>query len=198
MKAVVIPILFAVATALFWGSYGPTIGNAKSPVPVAAGGWTPFKPYVFIGIAYVVWAIAGGLLAMKLMGDSFSYTAVGQDGAGADVAHATTAKFGFAAGTLGALGALCLTSAMMLSRGNALLVMPIVFGGAVSVTAIIEVIRHRDMTSVNPLLWVGVGTVVFGIILVATNTPHGGPAHKPAGGGEHASASPTAATEHAS
>lgn len=191
MKAVVIPILFAVATALFWGSYGPTIGNAKSPVPVAGGGWTPFKPYVFIGIAYVVWAIAGGLLAMKLMGDSYSYTAVAQDAGGTDVTHWTTAKFGFAAGTLGALGALCLTSAMMLSRGNALLVMPIVFGGAVSVTAIIEVIRHRGLVNVSPLLWVGVVTVVIGIVLVATNTPHVGPAHKPASGGssssEHAS-----------
>ena len=189
MKAIVIPVLFALATALFWGSYGPTIGNAKSPMPVGVGGWTPFKPYVFIGIAYVVWAIAGGLIAMKVMGDNFSYTAVTQDGSGGDVAHSTTARFGFAAGTLGALGALCLTSAMMLSKGNALLVMPIVFGGAVSVTAIIEVLRHRGLVTVNPLLWVGVATVVIGIILVATNTPHGGPAHRPAPAGERAAAS---------
>jgi hypothetical protein len=198
MKTILIPILFALATALFWGSYGPTIGNAKSPVPLPAGGWTPFKPYVFIGIAYVVWAIAGGLLAMKLMGDNYSYSAVVQDGAGADVSHWTTAKFGFYAGTLGALGALCLTSAMMLSRGNSLLVMPIVFGGAVSVTAIIEVIRHRDMSTVNPLLWVGVATVVIGIVLVATNTPHGAAAHSPRPAADSAATPAAAASEHAS
>ncbi len=197
MKAVLIPILFALATALLWGSYGPTIGNAKSPLPVASGGWTPFKPYVFIGIAYLVWAIAGGLVAMKLMGDNYNYTAVVQNASGADFGHWTTAKFGFAAGTLGALGALCLTTAMMLSRGNALLVMPIVFGGAVSVTAMIEVIRHRGLVTINPLLWVGIGTVVIGIILVATNTPHGAAGHSP-NAPDHTTAAPSASSEHSS
>lgn len=172
MSKMLIPILFALGTALFWGCYGPTIGNAQAPRvdgrPLAPpDGWTPFKPYVFIGIAYLVFAIAGGLLMMKLKGDSFSYTGV----------HFATAKWGFLAGTLGALGAFCLTTAMMTSRGNALLVMPIVFGGAVSVTAFVSVLRLHDRSAVSPLLWAGMALTVVGIVTVAMNTPHG---HAPA------------------
>ncbi|MHC4993568.1 MAG: hypothetical protein ACYTGQ_00800 [Planctomycetota bacterium] len=167
MNDKLIPILFAVGTALFWGCYGPTIGNAQAPKPpMGPPLWSPFKPYVFIGVAYLFIGIIGGLIAMKIKGDSFSYGTV--DG----VSHFPTAKWGFLAGALGAFGALCLTSAMMISKGNALLVMPIVFGGAVSVTAIVSVIRlHEGATS--PMLWVGIFVTVIGVVITAQNTPHG-------------------------
>ena len=182
MNKMWIPILFAIGTAIFWGCYGPTIGNAQSPrldgrPLLPPEGWTPFKPYVFIGIAYLVIAIGGGLLMMKLKGDSFSYSGVV---AGTDRTHFEPAKWGFLAGALGAAGALCLTTAMMTSRGNALLVMPIVFGGAVSVTAIVSVLRLQSHVTINPLLWVGMLLTVVGVVLVAMNTPHGhAPAKKP-------------------
>lgn len=185
MNKMWIPILFALGTALFWGCYGPTIGNATSPrvggKPLAApDGWSPFKPYVFIGIAYVVIAIIGGLAMMKVKGDSFSYSAPvpGVEG----VTHFLPAKWGFLAGTLGAFGALCLTTAMMTSRGNALLVMPIVFGGAVSVTAIVSILKLRGHgpLEISPLLWLGMLLTVVGIVLVASNTPHGHASAKPA------------------
>ena len=168
MNKMLIPILFAVGTALFWGCYGPTIGNAQTPRVdgrplMPPDGWSPFKPYVFIGVAYLVIGIAGGLVMMKVKGDSFSYSGD----------HFAPAKWGFLAGTLGALGALCLTSAMMISRGNALLVMPIVFGGAVSVTALVSAWMLRGHATINPILWVGMLLVVVGVVIVATNTPHG-------------------------
>jgi len=171
MSKMLIPILFALGTAIFWGCYGPTIGNAQTPRVdgrplLPPEGWTPFKPYVFIGIAYLVIAIAGGLLMMKMKGDSFNYSGT----------HFPTAKWGFLAGTLGAAGALCLTTAMMTSRGNALLVMPIVFGGAVSVTAIVSIIRLNGHATINPMLWAGMLLTVVGVVLVAMNTPH---AHAP-------------------
>ncbi|MCS7471179.1 hypothetical protein NZK35_31360 [Stieleria sp. ICT_E10.1] len=178
MNKMLIPILFALGTAVFWGCYGPTIGNAQAPridgkPLLPPDGWTPFKPYVFIGIAYLVIAIAGGLAMMKFKGDSFDYFAPvpGVEGA----SHFLTAKWGFLAGSLGAFGALCLTTAMMTSRGNALLVMPIVFGGAVSVTAIVSIIKLRGHgpLEINPFLWVGMGLTVVGVVLVAMNTPHG-------------------------
>ncbi|TWU38489.1 hypothetical protein [Novipirellula artificiosorum] len=169
MNKMLIPILFALGTAAFWGCYGPAIGNAQTPrgldgrPMLPPEGWTPFKPYVFIGIAYLVIAIAGGLVMMKVKGDTFSYSG----------AHFATAKWGFLAGTLGAGGALCLTTAMMTSRGNALLVMPIVFGGAVSITALVSVLRLHAATVVSPMLWIGMLVTVFGVIIVARNTPHG-------------------------
>ena len=157
-----IPILFAVATACCWGMYGPTIGNAQVKVP-PPDGWSPFKPYVFIGIAYLVLAIGGGLIAMKLKGDTFSFSGE----------HFKPAKWGFLAGCLGAGGALCLTTAMMVSKGNALLVMPIVFGGAVCVTAVYSAWKLKGHTDISPALWGGIVLVVVGVVIVARFTPHG-------------------------
>jgi drug/metabolite transporter (DMT)-like permease len=156
-----VPILFALGTAVFWGMYGPAIGNAHSKLP-PPDGWSPFKPYVFIGLAYFVLAILGGLIAMHFKGDTFRYSGE----------HWSPAKWGFVTGCLGALGGLCLTTAMMMSKGNALLVMPIVFGGAVSVTALFSVYRLAGAIKISPLLWVGMVLVVGGIVLVARNTPH--------------------------
>lgn len=158
-------IAFALATACFWGVYGPTLGFARTPLKVADGGWSAFKPYVFIGIAYLVWGCLGGMLAMKFLGDSFSFGG----------AHKPAATWGFIAGSLGAFGALTLTFAMMNAKGNAGLVMPIVFGGAVTVTAITNLVLLKGSAHTSPLLWVGMLLVAVGIVLVAKNTPHAAP-----------------------
>ncbi|GAB4156272.1 MAG: hypothetical protein Tsb009_33180 [Planctomycetaceae bacterium] len=156
-----LPVLFAIGTALCWGLYGPVVGNARSPEKL----WSPFKPYVGIGLAYIVFAFIGGLIAMKIKGDSFDFAGE-QSAAGI---------WGFAAGTLGALGALSLTTAMLSFKGppKPQLVMPIVFGGAVTITAIVSVIQHRAAKDASPWLWVGMIGVVISITLVAYNTPHG-------------------------
>lgn len=169
-KPILIPVLFALGTAFFWGLYGPAIGNAQIKVQ-PPNGWSPFKPYVFIGVAYLVLAIGGGLAMMKVKGDTFKYSGAVENAAGRT--HFEPAKWGFLAGCMGAAGALCLTTAMMTSKGNALLVMPIVFGGAVSWTAMVSVYRLRGHATISPLLWVGIGLVVVGLIMVAMNTPHG-------------------------
>jgi drug/metabolite transporter (DMT)-like permease len=181
-KPILVPILFALGTALFWGMYGPTIGNAQGKPP-SQGGWSPFKPYVFIGIAYLVIAIVGGLIAMWLKGDTFSYSGE----------QFKPAKWGFLAGCLGAAGAICLTSAMMISKGNATLVMPIVFGGAISVTALVTAMRSH--VPISPWVWFGIGLCVVGAVAIARNQPHHGP---PTGGSSasesHSHAAPTEAS----
>jgi drug/metabolite transporter (DMT)-like permease len=160
-----LPILFALGTALCWGLYGPTVANARS----VAKEWSPFKPYVFIGVAYLVFACGGGLLGMRARGDTFSFAGT----------HSPAALWGFLAGSLGALGALSLTSSMLTFAGppKPQLVMPIVFGGAVSITALVSLIQTKSAASASPWLWAGMALVVVGIVLVAYNTPHGGPAH---------------------
>ena len=175
-KPILIPVLFALGTAFFWGLYGPTIGNAQIKGFAPPTGWSPFKPYVFIGVAYLVLAVGGGLLMMKYQGDSFRYSGVVPE-SDPQRSHFEPAQWGFLAGCLGAAGALCLTTAMMTSKGNALLVMPIVFGGAVSWTAIVSAYRLREHTPVGINLWFGIAVVVLGIIIVSVNTPHG---HAPA------------------
>ena len=164
-----LPILFALGTAVCWGLYGPVLGNARSPEKL----WTPFKPYVGIGLAYIVWAFIGGLVVMRFNGiDKFSFSGK----------HADALTWGFAAGTLGALGALSLTAAMVSFAGRPRpeSVMPVVFGGAVTLTALVSVVQTAGTgRKVNPWLWIGIVIVAVGVVLVASNTPHGGPAHNP-------------------
>lgn len=164
-------ILFAVLTAIFWGVYGPALGNARSPIKPPEG-WSAFKPYLFIGVAYLVWACIGGAAAMKGMGDNFSFSGK----------YFPAMKWGFLAGSLGAFGALTLTFAVVNAKnvGGPGLVMPIVFGGAVTVTAITQFLMFRAKGAhFEPLMGVGMVLITIGIVLVAKFTPHGG--HKPAG-----------------
>ena len=154
------PVLFALATGLFWGMYGPALGQSRSAL------LSPFKPYVMIGVGYLVWGIVGGLLGMSYKGDNFSFTGAG-------------VTWGFIAGTLGAWGAFTLTLAMF-SGGTAMphIVMPIVFGTAVTVSAIVSIISTRGQATASPWLWAGIAGMAVCIVVVAYNTPHAAP-HKP-------------------
>jgi hypothetical protein len=167
MKGIWVPIAFAVATALFWGVYGPALGKSRVPGVQAS----PFKPYLFIGVAYLVWGVLGGVAGMKALGDNFTFTGP----------YAAGARWGFIAGSLGAFGALCLTAAVMNARGfgGPALVMPIVFGGATLVNAFVELVVNRGEGQVNPLLWVGMLLVIAGIVLVRLYTPQAHPPARP-------------------
>lgn len=162
-----LPIVFALSTGFFWGTYGPVLAQARTFEK------SPFKPYVMIGVAYLVWGILGGIIGMVCKGDSFTFTKAGT-------------LWGFAAGSLGAWGALTLTLAMY-TGGTAIpqVVMPIVFGTAVSVTAIVTVLTSK--TQADPRLWVGIVGMAVCIITVAYYTPHAAP-HKPAPPSEPAAA----------
>ncbi len=171
-----LPFLFAAGTALCWGLYGPTLGKAR----MADSAASPFKPYVGIGVAYLVIAIIGGLIAMSVLRkDSFDFT----DG---------VSRWGFAAGVLGALGAFSLTLSMF--SGGAKIphaVMPVVFGGAVTISALYTIFASGGTLKGGPLLWVGIVGMGISVILIAANTPHPHP-KKPAGE-SHAAATETGA-----
>lgn len=174
-------IFCALFVALCWGLYGPTLSNARSP----AREWGPFKPYLFIGVAYFAIAIVGGSLMMKFVfSDNFNYSGK----------YFPAMQWGFFAGCLGALGALGLTFALTRAGGKPAYVMPIVFGGAVTVNAIAAyflVLQTGEKT--NPLMWVGMVLVAIGIVLTAGYTPHAHPPAKHVAG--HESASEQAAGE---
>ena len=148
------PILFALMTGLFWGLYGPSLAQARSALH------SPFKPYFAVGLAYLVWATFGGIIGMRLNGDAFTFTGQG-------------ITWGFIAGSMGAFGALTLTLAMF-TGGGAMphIVMPIVFGSAVTVSALVAL---RTADHFSPWLVVGIVVVAIGIVLVAYNTPHAAP-----------------------
>jgi hypothetical protein len=138
--------------------YGPIVANARSPEKL----WSPFKPYVGVGLAYLVIAVIGGLVMMKLKDDSFTFTGT----------EFPALKWGFLAGAAGALGALALTTAMLMGgSAHPQVIMSFVFGGAVTVAAVVSVIQHKG-GGVNPMLWVGVAGIAVSAIIVAYFTPH--------------------------
>lgn len=154
------PVVFALLTALFWGTYGPTLAESRAFLK------SPFKPYVAIGLAYLLWGVGGGIIGMLYKGDNFSFTGPG-------------ALWGLGAGTLGAWGAFTLTLAMF-SGGKPYIVMPIVFGGAVTVSAIVSVWKESGHAEINPILWVGIAGIVVCAAIVAYYTPHAAPSPAPA------------------
>ncbi|HVS12285.1 MAG TPA: hypothetical protein VMV46_00035 [Thermoanaerobaculia bacterium] len=167
-----LPFVFALGTAVCWGLYGPTLGRAR----IADADLSPFKPYVAIGFAYLVIAIAGGMAGMWWKGDSFSPSGAG-------------AGWGLAAGTLGALGAFNLTLAMF--TGGARIphaVMPVVFGGAVTVTALYTVLASKGRLHSTPMLWLGIALMLVAVVIITRNTPHAPPEAAPAPSAEQAPA----------
>ena len=126
---------------------------------------------MFIGVAYLVLAIIGGALMMKVVfNDNFDYSGK----------YFPAMKWGFLAGCLGALGALALTFSLTKAGGKPAYVMPIVFGGAVTVNAIAAYFTLHEGETTNPLMWIGMALVAVGICLTAGYTPHGHPPTKPA------------------
>lgn len=161
----VFAIFCALIVALCWGMYGPTLSNARS----LDRQWGPFKPYVFIGVAYLVIAIIGGSLMMRFVyQDNFDFSGK----------YFPAMKWGFLAGCLGAFGALGLTFALTKAGGKPAYVMPIVFGGAVTVNAIAAYFKLQQGESTHPLMWAGMALVAVGICLTAGFTPHGHPPSK--------------------
>lgn len=157
------PVILALLTALFWGLYGPAIAVARQHEQGNA-----FKPYLMIGIAYLIWAIVGGAAGMTYTKVPFSFSGQG-------------VTWGFIGGTLGAFGALTLTLAIF-NGGKPHSVMPIVFGGAVTVSAITGYLQTRNVAGAQPpslMLWVGMIGMAICIVIVASNTPHAAPAKKP-------------------
>lgn len=155
-----LPVLFALLTALCWGLYGPTLAQSRSAFH------SPFKPYVLIGIAYLMWGVIGGLMGMALKNDTFSFTSKGS-------------IWGFLAGTLGAWGAFTLTLSMF-SGGSSYphIVMALVFGGAVTVSALTEILRV-GIKGVDPWLLIGILGILICSLIVALHTPHDHPPSPP-------------------
>lgn len=161
-------VVFALLTACFWGMYGPALQTSR------VQGQTPFKPFVLIGVAYLIFGIIGGVIGILASKDNFQFAPV-------------TLKWGFIAGSLGAFGALTLTLALFKSRAPDL-VMPIVFGGATLVSVTIGLLQKKQLFSAHPMQYLGTLAVIVGVILVQAYAAHG-PSSAPHGA---QSPSPTA------
>ena len=124
-------LIFALGTVCCWGAYGTAIH--KSNVLLGHG----MKTILLVGVAYFFLAVLiPGIYIMSKQAIDWSFPTKGL-------------MFGLLAGSLGALGAICVTFAMRPeSGGNPLFVMPIIFGCAplVNLSA-----THRGALDIVPL-----------------------------------------------
>ena len=135
-------LIFALLTVISWGLYGILLHTGRSAMPAGAElGNASLKAFLWVGVAYFVVAIVGPVIVLKSRGTDWSFTNSG-------------ITWSFVAGTAGAIGAFTLVLALgaaaaPIAKGGggfgpsaASAVMPIVFGGAPVVNAIVAMLLH--------------------------------------------------------
>ena len=144
-------VIFALGAALSWGLYGPALHKGQ----VTLG--NPMKALLCVGAAYF---LVGVIVPVLNLAPSGNLTGISGNGA-------LMATLG---GVLGAIGAVCIIFAFK-SGGIPNYVMPLVFGGAPVVNALVTMYIHPPKTTPNPLLWVGMIMVAAGAGLVLRYKP---------------------------
>ena len=142
-------LIFALGTVFCWGAYGTAIH--KSNVLLGHG----MKTILLVGVAYFFLAVLiPGIYIMSKQAIDWSFPTKGL-------------MFGLLAGSLGALGAICVTFAMRPeSGGNPLFVMPIIFGCAPLVNVIVSAIAHPPNDSPSVFFFLGGNVLASGAGMV--------------------------------
>src|SRR4029079_14094122 len=122
-------------------------------------------PFICVGIAYVVIAIAIPLLLRTTLGDHGDYTVKG-------------AMWSLAGGIAGALGSLGVILAFTFG-GKPIYVMPLVFGGAPVVNTFISILTAPSLSTISPMFYAGLIVVVSGAVSVLVFAPRGKPHEAP-------------------
>ena len=139
-------LLFALGTVCCWGAYGTAIHKSNSLLGEG------LKTALLVGVAYFFLAVLIPGLIMWKNGADWSFPAKGM-------------MFGLLAGSLGAIGAICVIYSMK-SGGSPLYVMPIIFGCAPLVNVLVSSIAHPPQNSTNPIFWLGVLVLASGAGMV--------------------------------
>ena len=141
-------LIFALGTVCCWGAYGTAIHKSNSLLGEG------LKTALLVGVAYFFLAVLIPSLIMWKNGVDWNFPAKGT-------------MFGLLAGSLGAIGAICVTLAMRPeSGGNPLFVMPIIFGCAPLVNVIVSSVAHPPEKAINPVFWLGVLVLASGAGMV--------------------------------
>lgn len=181
MKANMFVIASIALTAFSWGIYGPVLHWGQE-----AMGRGRLRPFMCVGIAYFAWAVVLPLILLavqKWESESiYQWTVKG-------------AFWSLAAGSAGALGAIGIILAFK-NGGSPTYVMPLVFGCAPVVNALLVISVYNLWNKIDPFFAAGLILVAVGAVTVLLRapkpTPPGGktaaaavtrPAEKPAADG---------------
>lgn len=152
MRSMLAVLVFTVLTTVCWGVYGPLLQLGHSGMNQSS-----LRPFICVGIAYCVIAVAVPLVLLQLRGEAGSWTATGT-------------IWSLIAGAAGALGALGVILAFRFG-GNPLYVMPLIFGGAPVVNTALTMLMGRTYRQASPLFFAGLIVVITGAVTVLVFRP---------------------------
>ncbi|MCE9556795.1 MAG: hypothetical protein K8T91_25895 [Planctomycetes bacterium] len=153
-------------TIICWGVYGPVLNAGKAGFIAAsategATGAAPtdaamrnaaLRAFICVGLAYFVIAVLVPITMLQTYGEKGEWSASGM-------------FWSLLAGTAGALGALGVLLALVFG-GQPMYVMPLVFGGAPVVNAVLTMYMGKSLKEVGPLFLAGLIMVLLGSIVV--------------------------------
>jgi len=145
----------AIASAILsWGAYGPVLHKGQ-----AAMHHSRMRPFICVGLAYLVIAVIVPYFFLGELGEASSYRSFGT-------------LWSFLAGTFAACGALGIIMAFNFG-GKPFFVMPVVFGGAPVVSTFCALTLEGQWGNVNPFFWAGLILIIAGAVLVLVLAPRG-------------------------
>jgi drug/metabolite transporter (DMT)-like permease len=151
-------LFYVLLTVCTWGLYGVFLHSGQMAMndPVLGR----YKAFLFVGIAYFIFAVLAPLALLKLNGSDFSFPSRG-------------IWISLFAGALGAIGAFGILLAFG-AKGTPQVVMSIVFAGAPIVNAVIAMWMHPPRNGLADVPWqfyLGICMAAVGGCLVSLYKP---------------------------
>jgi hypothetical protein len=145
-------LTFVAGAVLSWGVYGAMLHQGQ----VKLG--NPMRALLCVGVAYFLVGVVVPVVVLMAQGQ------------GLRGFNAPGTAFATVAGTLGALGAVCIIYSFR-TGGIPTYVMPLVFGGAPLVNVLYTMYIHPPKVAPSPMLYVGFLLTAIGAGTVLYNKP---------------------------
>ena len=150
---------FSMITVASWGCYGILLHTGQMGMQDPVNG--RYKAFLFVGVAYLLTAVIGSLVVLKVGGVEWTFPGKGT-------------WWSLIAGCAGALGAFGILLAFG-AQGTPPGVRTIVFAGAPIVNAIVSMVVHPPSAGLAAINWqfvVGILMAAGGASLVTLFRPH--------------------------
>ena len=140
-------LFYVFLTVCTWGLYGVFLHSGQVAMNDPVFG--RYKAFLFVGIAYFIFAVLAPVLLLKVEGSNFSFPSKGM-------------WISLLAGALGAIGAFGILLAFG-AKGTPQVVMSIVFAGAPVVNAVVATWMHPPKDGIAGVPW----QFYLGIVMAA-------------------------------
>ncbi len=141
-------LLFTVMTFCCWGIYGPILHVGQEKMAGQPGQLSSLRPFICVGVAYFVIAVAVPLIVLRTKGESGNWTVAGF-------------TISFVAGLITAIGALGIILAFKF-QGKPVYVMPLVFGLAPIVNTLVAMLMARTFKEASWVFYLAIFLVALG------------------------------------